>query len=224
MLIWTLDKVRLLHSPSYNTSFPKIPNKLTTKNWNPFYPSLIHSNLPQLKILGRIKGNFLAFTWHYFFPAKPLQNCSFWTKICLDFGLAPRHESKAFFIWFVEEAEARRIKTSRVKKQQVLRSLRQMPSFSRHFEPKLNKCRAPFAPSGIKYLSKVLIQLLSMPASRCSLTSMLEMSVPDHHVSCRIWPLICIRGTVPGVKGTDKIYTSPCLPFAPMVVPLSYFF
>lgn len=86
--------------------------------------------------------------------------------------------------------------------------------FLQTLEPNLNKCRATLTPSGRKYLGKVLIQLQSMPTSLLSLKWMGEGSAPDHHVSRRIWPLICIHGTVPGIEGADKIYTSHCLPFA----------
>lgn len=71
---------------------------------------------------------------------------------------------------------------------------------------------------------QILMQLLPMPKICFSLKLMGERSATVHHVSCIVWFLICIHGTLPVIKGTDKIYTSHCLPFDPITFPLSFFF
>lgn len=63
-----------------------------------------------------------------------------------------------------------------------------------------------------------------MPAICFSLRLMGKRSDTVLHVCCTIWLLICIHRTLPVIKGTNKIYTTPCLPFVPITFPLSFFF
>ena len=111
----------------------------------PFFPPT-HSNFPQLN--KKRVGNFLVSLWLYFFPAKPLENCLFWAKMCTELGLAPRpkEQSRKSLLHFVEEGEARRMQKSRAQKQQPLCSLRQIPGFFPRFEPDLT-LHSPRAPS-----------------------------------------------------------------------------
>lgn len=120
----------------------------------------------------------------------------------------------------MEEEEARRIQKSRVKKQKLLCILRQMPGFFSHFQPDPRKCWALSIRLGSRNLTKSWCN-----SCQCQKSAFhWRWWGRGQPLFTMIWFLICIHGTLPVIKGTDKIYTSHCLPFVPITFPLSFFF